>query len=307
VLTFILERSFTEAESKIESFTNEIRSKDERLMESQRLLQQTIENEKLKSEFFSNISHEFRTPLNILLSNLQLMNHYVKNGDIKSETRNIGKYMGTMKQNCYRLLRLINNLIDITKIDSGYIQPSLRNYDIVREIRDIVLSVSEYAESKKLVLHFYTNMESFVTACDPEKLERIMLNLLSNAVKFTRQDGSITVSVNCSSSAVCVSVSDTGIGIPEDKLSIIFDRFSQVDMSLTKSYEGSGIGLSLVRSLVEMLGGTITVHSEVSKGSEFIVHLPAKLVKAEDGPGYAAVNEGSFAENINIEFSDIPK
>lgn len=305
---FILERSFYEAEEKISNFSNEIKQKDANLIENQKLLQQTLENDKLKSEFFANVSHEFRTPLNILLSNLQLINHYVKTGDIKSDTKDINKYMGTMKQNCYRLLRLINNLIDMTKIASGYMHPIMKNCDIVKEVRDIVLSISEYAESKGLALNFYSNTESLITACDPEKMERIMLNLLSNAVKFTNKGGTITVTLNCSPDKTIITVSDTGIGIPEDKLASVFDRFSQVDMSLSKSYEGSGIGLSLVRSLVEMHGGNISVQSEPSKGSEFVITLPVQLAE-EDETSIKSVltDQKCFNENINIEFSDISK
>lgn len=164
-----------------------------------------------------------------------------------------------MKQNSYRLLRLVNNLIDISRIDIGYynLQPS--NYNIVKVIEDITLSIAEYVKHKKINLIFNTDVEEITLACDPDKIERVMLNLLSNAIKYTDDNGDIYVSLNKVNEDVVVSVKDSGVGIPNDKLELIFDRFGQANDILSRRCEGSGIGLSIVKSIVEMHGGKIEV------------------------------------------------
>jgi len=183
-----------------------------------------------------------------------------------------------MKQNCFRLLRLINNLIDITKIDSGYFKINLENSDIVKVVEDITLSVANYIENKGVELIFDTNIEEKIMAFDPEKLERILLNLLSNALKFTSKEDRIDVIVLDKGNEVVIEVKDTGIGIPKEQQERIFDRFIQVDKSLTRDHEGSGIGLSLVKSLVEMHEGNITLKSKYGEGSSFIINIPSNLI-----------------------------
>lgn len=210
-----------------------------------------------------------------------------------------------MKQNCYRLLRLTSNLIDMTKLDNGYFEVSLKNCNVVQIIEDITLSVASYIENKGIRLTFDTDIEEKTMAVDPDKLERIMLNLLSNAVKFTEREGSIFVNVSDKEDGIEISVRDTGIGIPEDKLNVIFERFRQVNNLLTREREGSGIGLSLTKNLVELLGGNIRVKSKQGEGSEFIVWLPYSYVEGEAVDEDELYNNQSRVERIHIEFSDI--
>lgn len=280
-------------------------------------LQTKIEEERIKlaeireydmvrTEFFSNISHELRTPINVIFSALQMQEIRLKECSKKNTCNNAFKYTRIMKQNCYRLLRLINNLIDITKIDSGFFDINETNYNIVSLIEDITLSVADYIEKKGLSLIFDTDIEEKIIACDPEKIERIILNLLSNAVKFTPCGGSIRVNIEDGSENICIRVKDNGRGIPAEKLDTIFERFVQVDKTFTRDHEGSGIGLSLVKSLVELHGGTISVKSREGEGAEFIIMLPCKLVSEENS--HAAAKDSidkSYIEKINIEFSDI--
>lgn len=272
--------------------------------ENAKLLSEAREYDKLKTEFFANISHELRTPINIILSAIQLLNIYFVEGNIYKENDKISKYIYSMQQNCYRLLRLISNIIDITKIDSGYFELQLNNHNIVSIVEDITLSVSEYIEHKGITLLFDTDSEEKNIACDSDKIDRVMLNLLSNAVKFTRPGGSILVNVYDKTDKVLIKIKDDGIGIEEDKKDLIFNRFHQVDKSLTRSHEGSGIGLSIVKSLVELHGGSITVDSKYGKGTEFTIELPAKQVCYCDAIMQEAV-KGENIEKINIEFSDI--
>jgi len=266
--------------------------------------EKAIEYENLRTEFFSNISHEFKTPLNVILGSVQLVDLYLKNEMLGDKDNRIHKHISTTTQNCYRLVRLLNNLLDITKIDAGYFETHLQNENIVAIVENITLSVAEYIENKGIYLEFDTEVEERIMACDPDKIERIMLNLLSNAVKFTNSGGSIYVNIEDKESSVVITVRDTGIGIPEDKIDIIFDRFRQVDKSFSRGQEGSGIGLSIVKTLVEMHEGTIKVESKNEIGSEFIIELPV-LVLPEEIKNHEKVTEQSVVERISIEFSDI--
>ncbi len=271
-----------------------------KIEEEEKLRKSEQEYNTLRTEFFANISHELRTPLNLIFSTLQLIEY---DEAVKGKSHN--RYNKIIKQNCFRLLRLINNFLDITKIDSGYLDLKLMNCDIVKIIRDITHSVADYIKNKNIRLYFNTNIKECIMACDPDKIERIMLNLLSNSVKFTKANGHIEVNIHKDGKNIVISVKDTGIGIPEQHKELIFSRFMQSDKSFTRKHEGSGIGLSLIRSLVDMHGGKIAVYSEYGKGSEFTVKLPITTVKDTCYQEYLYNEMDSYVENIRIEFSDI--
>ncbi len=258
----------------------------------------------IRGEFFANISHELRTPLNMIFCTVQTIELYFKNGINESNKEKINSYVKSTKQNCYRLIKLINNIIDITKIDSNYFALELGNNDIVKIVKDITFSTHDYIENIGIKLDFYTDLEKCIIVCDPDKIERIMLNLLSNAVKFTPKKGYIKVRIYENHESIFLSVKDTGIGISEDNLQLIFERFGQVDKSLSRNREGSGIGLSLVKSLVEMHNGKISVVSGLNKGSEFIVELPKVSQKVTE-KNFIANTYDNKIELINIEFSDL--
>ncbi|WP_432664136.1 PAS domain-containing sensor histidine kinase [Wukongibacter baidiensis] len=283
------------------------RKKEEKLRkETENKLNEAIEHNKLTTEFFANISHEFKTPLNIMLGTFQLLILTLKIEEKENYNTNSYKKIKIMQQNCYRLLRLVNNLIDITKIDSGYFKLNATNLNIVSLIENITLSVAEYIQDKDIKLVFDTNIEEKLMAVDPDSIERIILNLLSNAVKFTSPGGIIKVTVESKNQILKVSVKDSGIGIPCDKKDIIFDRFRQVDKLLTRKQEGSGIGLSLVKSLVEMHDGKISVKSFEGVGTEFILEFPIKVIKYDDSIGKSDIKfQQEYVERINVEFSDI--
>jgi len=275
------------------------------LAENKRLLEETVQYEKLKTEFIANMSHELRTPLNIIFSTAQLFNVLI-NRDEDLNTEKMKNYTNSIKQNCYRLVRLVNNLIDITKIDSGYMKLELKNGNIVQVVEDITQSTAEYVGYMSRTIIFDTDTEEKIMAFDEEKLERILLNLISNATKFTEPGDKISVNLYDMDDHIVISVKDTGRGIPEEKVSQLFQRFKQVERLLNRSHEGSGIGLSIVKALVEMHEGTIEVKSVYGEGTEFIICLPVKIVPEDEGKksknGYA---NQSKVENINIEFSDI--
>ena len=227
------------------------------------------EIERLRLEFFANLSHELRTPLNLIFGSLQTIDLLEK--DLLNNNSRLKKYIEIISQNSKRLLKLVNNLIDSTKFDCEYYEYEPKNYDIVHFIENIAMSVAEFAKQNDITLTFDTNVEEKVMAFDLEKLERTMLNLLSNSIKYNNSPGKIDVILKDCNETFNITVKDSGIGIPNDKLKVIFERFKQVENRLRKRSEGSGIGLSLVKDLIKIQGGIIEVKSEVGVGSEFTI------------------------------------
>ena len=259
------------------------------------------EYDKLRYRFFANLSHEFRTPLTVMLSSIYMCENFFKR---TQEDIKINTYLKSIKKNAYRLLRLINNLIDMTKIDCGELILFKENNDIISIVEDTTLRVAKYVYSKDIDITFDTDVEEKIIACDREKVERVILNLLSNAVKFTPQGGSIFVQVKVSKDFVRISVEDTGIGIPEQEKDLIFEPFTQVDKGFSRIAEGSGIGLPIIKSLVEMHRGIIWVESVYGKGSKFFVELPNVILQDSTSTN-GRVQFSCGEDNTHIEFSDI--
>ncbi|WP_291635657.1 ATP-binding protein [Clostridium sp.] len=254
-------------------------------------------------EFISNISHELKTPLNVISSAIQLFQMYCHNGSLDDRRNTIIKYLNSMKLNSYRLSKLINNIVDSSKIQAGFFKLNLSNNNIVEVVEEIVTSVTSFTDSKGLHIIFDTDTEEKMIACDPEKIQRIVLNLISNAIKFSNVGDEIFVDVKDKNKFVEISVKDNGIGIEEKDLDIIFDRFKQVDKSLSRNTEGTGIGLSLVKSIVTLHGGSIYAESEYGKGSKFTVLLPSNTIIQEDMLSSSKVR--SEDERIQVELSDL--
>lgn len=258
---------------------------------------------KLQEEFLANISHELKTPLNVIFATVQLINMYFNNNSLEEKKECIIKYIDSIKQNSYRLSKLINNIVDLSKIEAGFFELKLSNKNIVEVVEEIVMSVTDIIEVKGLNIIFDTNTEEKVIACDSEKIERIILNLLSNAIKFSNKGDEIFIEIDDKGEFVEVSVKDNGIGIEPGDLDKIFDRFKQVDKSLSRNSEGTGIGLSLVKSFVELHGGSIKVESKFGEGSKFVVNLPSRKV-LENNILYES-NIRNTSEIIKVEFSDV--
>ena len=277
-----------------------------KLAKEEKRLEEVIESSRIKTDFFSNASHEFKTPLNVILGTVQLMELNIENTATNElEKKEKRKMLKVMKQNCYRLLRLVNNLIDMSKIESKYMSIKMYNKDIVSVVEDIVISVSDYVKGKGINLIFDTDVEERVIACDPDSIERIILNLLSNAIKFMDSGGSIFVDILDGDKYLTIKVRDTGIGIPQKKLRRIFEKFMQVDESLSRNSEGSGIGLYLVKSLVEMHEGSVDISSQEGVGTEFSMKLPIRTIEDYIEEDYKYLAKPSKVERIDIEFSDI--
>jgi len=259
------------------------------------------ENEKMFNEFFANMSHELRTPINVILSALDMieLNNYTPEKTMK--------YAALIKHNSFRLTRIVGNILDITKVDSGFYNLNMKNEDIVSFTEDIVMSIVNYAENKGISVVFDTEVEEHIMAFDKESLERVILNLLSNAIKFTHAGGRIFVNLRVDEERemVLLDVEDNGIGISKDNLDKIFDRFIQVNKSTTRDSEGTGIGLSIVKKLMNLMGGDCTVTSELNVGTTFTAML--KDIVVDETPEILPTKEfhSNTLKRVEIEFSDL--
>ncbi|MGV8981022.1 ATP-binding protein [Clostridium sp.] len=255
-----------------------------------------------QGEFLVNISHDLKTPLNVISATAQLVNMYCKRGELDKNKNSFIKYIDSINQNCHKLSKMINNIVDLSKIESGFFKLNVSNNNIVEVVEDIVMSVTNFTDSKGLNIIFDTDIEEKTIACDPEKIERVVLNLISNAIKSTEVGDEIFIQVKDKNEFVEISVKDNGIGIEAEHLNIIFDRFKQVGNSLSRNAEGTGIGLNLVKSIVELHGGSIYVESEIGKGSKFTVILPSGKALHENMIYKSKVK--SPDESIKVELSD---
>ena len=259
---------------------------------------------KIQDEIYANVSHELKTPINVICSANQLIEMYLKNDTFENNKQKLSNYSSIIKQNCFRLTKLINNIVDLSRSNSGFLKLNLSNENIVDIVENIVISVSEYVKSNKQTIIFDTNVEEKIIACDSNMIERVMLNLISNAIKFSNPKGEIYVNIFDKGDVVEISVQDTGTGIEKKHLDLIFQRFYQADKSLSRNAEGTGIGLSLIKTIVDLHGGKISVESEVGKGSIFKVELPSSTIENQEVK--EKTNDiNNKIEMINIEFSDI--
>lgn len=218
-----------------------------------------------KTEFFQNISHEFRTPLTLMLGPLEVA--------VEQATGLTYNQAVVALRNSRRLLRLVNQLLDIQRLDAGRMQPTFRPCDPAAFIQEVVEAFRPYCDRKQI------SLAADLQACGPiyldlEKFDKVLYNLLSNAVKFTPAGGTISVQLLTTAKTCQITVTDTGMGIRADQLPYLFERFRQADGSATRGHEGSGLGLALVQSLVELHGGEIAVCSEYGRGSAFTITLP---------------------------------
>lgn len=237
-----------------------------KLKESNAMLKSLDE---LKTQFFANVNHELRTPLTLILAPINSI-LAGKLGRISSSLRDT---LETMQRNGYILLKLINNLLDLTKLEEGKMRLKVKKVNFLDYITSILKTVKPLADQKNIKLYFQHPPHSINLNLDPDQFEKVVLNLLSNALKFTPRGGKVTVYVEESDGSVSLVIEDTGIGIPPKMINTIFDRFSQVDGSKSRSHEGTGIGLSLAKEIVSLHKGTIKAESEQGKGARFIVVL----------------------------------
>ncbi|MDR0982314.1 MAG: response regulator [Culturomica sp.] len=224
----------------------------------------------LKLQFFTNVSHEIRTPLTLIIGPISKLYREIKDHDIHEQ-------LSIVYKNANNLLKLVNQLLDFRKLDAGQYQITYQSGDIVRFLSEITNSFEYSAKEKDIKLLFETNKDKFLIACDQDKIEKIMNNLLSNALKFTNNGGQVNVSLNIGEDVYEIKVSDTGLGMTNDELQRIFNRFYRSPNAITTT--GTGIGLSITKSFVELMDGTIDVKSEHGKGTTFSISLPFQPAK----------------------------
>jgi signal transduction histidine kinase/DNA-binding response OmpR family regulator/ligand-binding sensor domain-containing protein len=241
------------------------------------------ELDSFKSRLYTNLTHEFRTPLTVILG----MINQIRNDPKKY----LDEGARLIEINGKNLLRLINQLLDLSKLEDKSFQLNLQHCDIVPYLRYVTESFQTYANSNNLSLRLFTSQESLAMDYDPEHIQQILANLLSNAVKFTPSDGVIKVKLSANEGYLNIEVADTGIGIAEKDLPNIFDRFYQVDGSHTREGEGTGIGLAHTQELVKLMGGEISAQSKLGVGTIFTVRLP---IRSEAALAGAASSENAF-------------
>ncbi len=264
----------------------------------------SLEGCRKKTEFYANITHELKTPLSVILGAIQLMERK-RNGQPAEEDGTLARNFKIIRHNCYRMLRLTNNLLDLAKMEAGYLRLKLTNCDLDVLLDGIVQSVMPYAAQKQLNLYYGKSAVPVKTAVDMEKMERILLNLLSNSIKFTEPGGMVSVSSCLKDNRILIAVKDSGIGIPAEMQEEVFGRFKQAGRNPALEKEGCGIGLSLVKSFVELHNGSIRVESTGGRGSEFIIDLPVLQVNDADADPASEDYYFRIKEAATIEFADL--
>ncbi|MHB8482088.1 MAG: ATP-binding protein, partial [Nitrospiria bacterium] len=256
-----------ELEQKVDERTRELAESKQELETSYQKLK---ELDQYKTDFFANVNHELRTPLTLILLPVEM----ALNREYGELTPSLEKNLMIVKTNGFRLLNLINGLLDLAKTDAGKMELYKNKYDLKLITQGIVSSFALMADKKNIKLTCLVKSSPPEFYFDREKIERVLINLISNALKFTESGGVIEVSLEEKDGKVEIRVRDTGIGIPETFFEKIFERFTQVDSSSIRKYQGSGLGLALCKEFVELHEGKMRVESEEGKGSTFICNLP---------------------------------
>jgi signal transduction histidine kinase/CheY-like chemotaxis protein len=251
-------------------------------------LEKAQEVDRVKTSFFTNISHEFRTPLTLIKGPVDvLLDKFKDDPDVRARLKMV-------QQNSDLLLKLINQLLDLAKLESGTLKIEKTQGDLYSFVRAIASSFSSFAAQKNISVNVNVPGDPCLALFDRDKLETILINLINNAIKFTPNGGKVHVNAEVANDHLSLSVEDTGIGIPEEHQSKIFERFHQVSESHKEV--GTGIGLALVRELVVLLGGNISLKSKPGAGSAFMLDLPVE-VAAETEVESIAEAKLSFTDN----------
>jgi two-component system, NarL family, sensor histidine kinase BarA len=272
-----LARAFNAMLSHLQASENELRtinkSLDTRLGEVAERNVALFEANKIKSQFLANVSHELRTPLTSIIGFAELLREAASR-----EGGRTLRYAENIMSSGRMLLGIINDLLDLAKIEAGKLELHLASVDMAEMARNLIDFMRPLAEKKSLQLVAGVPEDLPKIYSDAGRIQQILYNLLSNAVKFTPEGGLVELRLTMADDQrIAIAVRDTGIGIPADKLSEVFEKFRQLDESMTREHSGTGLGLAISKELTGLLGGTITVTSEIDKGSEFTVVLPVTI------------------------------
>lgn len=264
-------------------------------------LQMIKERNKFKTEFLTRASSVIKTPINTIFE----INKFLDNNKDTYNYDGIRSYTKTVKQNSYRLKRLLNNIEEISKIEAGIYYRDYKIYDLVKYLEELVDLCREYTKPKNLDITFESNKREVMIFMDKNKIEKIILNLLSNAIKFTEKNGKIQVSLKVDKKDVIIGIKDNGSGIPSNKLDFIFENFEQVNRSLSRTAEGTGVGLYLVKKLALVHHAKIQVNSKIGYGSKFEVILKDNYLESTKENRNKREDIIIDRECIDLEFSDI--
>ncbi|MCC3867017.1 HAMP domain-containing sensor histidine kinase [Terrisporobacter mayombei] len=250
-----------------------------------------------RNEMLSNLSHEFKTPVNVIYSTVQLL-------DLDKTQYNYEKsheYNMIIKRNCDKLIRMINNFIDSTQFETNTINLDLKVINIVALVEDLTMSVLNFAKNKNIKVIFDTEEEEIYILADIDFIERIVLNILSNAIKYNRNNGNIFVNIKDKEEKVIIKVTDTGIGIPEEKLDKLFNRFERFDNNNLVHEEGTGLGLNIVKQMVDALNGEIKAISKINQGTTISVIFDKYNINEEQ----IIDTYDDMSRRVTMELSDI--
>lgn len=266
-----------ELEQRVQERTAQLeasnRTKDELLMREQMIRAEAEGANRAKDEFLSILSHELRTPLNAILGWSAMLRQRTLSED------KVLRALETIERNAKSQAQLIEDILDISRIITGKLRLQVRPVNLVPVIESAIESVRLAAEAKSIRLQSVLDSEAGLLLGDANRLQQVVWNLLSNALKFTPKDGRVEIRLERVNSHAEITVSDTGLGISSEFLPFVFDRFRQHDSTTTRSYGGLGLGLAIVRQLVELHGGTVTVVSPgIGQGTTFTVTLPAMII-----------------------------
>lgn len=273
----------------------------------EKLVEESYQLEKLKSEFLSKISHELRTPLAVISGSILNIQNMLSENNVNMPEKSF-ECINSIKTNTDRLTRLFDNILEIMNANAGFANLNLRSCNIINVLEDKMLSLADYLRKYDISLIFDTEIEERYLNTDPAKIEKIILNIVSNAVKYSKKNvqTEIFVKVYEDDEKVYLSIKDNGIGISAKNLDKIFDKFSQADDCMTRSAEGSGTGLHLVKIMLQILKADIKVYSKLGEGSEFIIEFPIDHdLKIDPYDEKIFDDFGIIMENLEKEFSDI--
>jgi len=235
---------------------------------------QLREAERVKSDFFANVSHELRTPLSLILAPTESLLSG-KHGELSSVQTDL---LRTVHNNSVRLLQMVTGILDFSKSEAGKIKAKPEPTNVIQLVRQVLHDFKPMIEEKEIALSVRMGDEGTYMTLDPYLFERIVFNLLSNAVKFTPAGGEIFVSLTITDRLLRLSVQDTGIGIAPKDIPLLFQKFRQIESSSTRRFEGTGLGLAMIKEFSELMGGSVSVASEPDKGSVFTVECPVTPV-----------------------------
>ncbi|HCX62075.1 MAG TPA: hypothetical protein DHU59_06525 [Clostridiales bacterium] len=259
----------------------------------------------INDELLINCSHELKTPLNIIYGAAQMVELSTRN----MRDDNLTNYVNSIKNNCFRLTKYINHILDLTAIEAGEYKLNLERVNIVEVVEYVVQKIAPRIKEMGLNILFDTNVEEKYVVIDSELFGKSILNIISNAVKFSKQEGTILVEFTDYKTNIEIKIEDNGIGIDTKYLEKIFRRFGQVDKSLSRGSEGSGIGLKLAKAIIELHGGKVSAESKLNEGSIFSVKIPLgnkdtihSLYKNDD---VKVIDYDTINQLVHIEFSDI--